>query len=160
MGDVLRASRRLQEIGHVGRAAFDGSWVLQDAAVRELEIVGEALNGLSDQFKARVSGLPVDAARGMRNHAAHRYWTLDLGTIWKTIENDIGPLIALLEGESDPPVRGQSAFDEEANELELGVLDTLVPQPPPKQCGKTVRAANKPCLLRPGHRGRCRSVLG
>ena len=112
VGDVLRASHRLQEIGRAGRGAFDDSWVLQDAAVRELEIAGEALSNLSARFKARLPGLPVDAARGMRNHAAHRYWILDLGTIWKTIENDIGPLIAMLEGEYDPPPTG-SVFDED-----------------------------------------------
>ena len=108
----MRAARRLQEIGRAGRTAFDGNWVLQDAAVRELEIVGEALNHLAAGFKARVPGLPVDAARGIRNHAAHRYWALDLGTLWKTIEDEIGPLVAMLEGEYDPPPTG-SVLDED-----------------------------------------------
>jgi|GEM_PF-3590825 len=48
--DVLRASRRLQEIGNAGRETFQRDWPLQDAAVRELEIIGEALYNLSDTF--------------------------------------------------------------------------------------------------------------
>ena len=106
--DILRArdSRRLQEIAASGRAAFDRSWPLQDAAIRELELLGEAMNKLSDEFKERVSGLPIEVARGLRNVVTHVYWAIDLDVIWDTILNDIGPLIATLENEYTPPPTG------------------------------------------------------
>lgn len=110
--DILRAARRLQEIAANGRVAFDRSWPLQDAAIRELELLGEAMNKLSDEFKERVSGLPIEVARGLRNVVAHEYWTIDLDVIWDTIIKDIGPLVATLENEYTPPPTG-SVLDED-----------------------------------------------
>lgn len=110
--DILRASRRLREIGKAGREAFNRSWPHQSAAVRELEIIGEAVKHLSDDFMESKPELPADLARGLRNRATHRYWTIDLDTIWNTVKDDIGPLIEMLKDEYTPPPSG-SVFDED-----------------------------------------------
>jgi uncharacterized protein with HEPN domain len=33
----------------------------------------------------------------MRNFAVHEYWGVELRTVWETIEQDLSPLIPLLE---------------------------------------------------------------
>ncbi|MCQ3806284.1 MAG: DUF86 domain-containing protein [Acidimicrobiaceae bacterium] len=58
-------------------------------------------------------------ARGLRNRAAHRYWTIDLGIIWRTIENDITPLIDALRQYYEPPASG-SVFDEDHSFPDVG----------------------------------------
>ncbi|WP_428117061.1 HepT-like ribonuclease domain-containing protein [Candidatus Poriferisodalis sp.] len=41
--DILDACNKLVEIAALGRAEFDRSWILQSAAERQLEIIGEAI---------------------------------------------------------------------------------------------------------------------
>ena len=112
--DILRASMRLAEIAKLGHEAFASDWVLQDAAARQLGIIGEAAGHLSDGLRQRVPDLQrtVRVAKGMRNHVVHKYWDTDEDIVWITLVEDIPELITMLEGEYTPPPSG-SVFDED-----------------------------------------------
>ena len=64
----------------------------QDAAIRNLEIIGEAARNIEryhPEFAARHSHVPWGIAYEMRNVLAHGYFKVDMGIVWRTIHNDL-----------------------------------------------------------------------
>jgi len=54
--------------------------------------IGENISRLSDTFKEKYVQIPWSQIIGLRNIAAHGYWTLDMETVWQTLEQDIPSL--------------------------------------------------------------------
>lgn len=72
-----------------------------DAVVRNLEIVGEAVNALPQAFRDQHNEIPWDDVRAMRNILAHAYFRVDLDIVWKTA-TVFGPrLLAYLRHQID-----------------------------------------------------------
>ncbi len=92
--DILGACDRLAQITARGRSAYDGDWVLRDAANYNLTVIGEALDRLSDGFVARHRDLPVRQAKSLRNKLAHEYFVADPDILWGTITQDVPALAA------------------------------------------------------------------
>lgn len=67
-----------------------------DACVRRLEIIGEAVKHLSDDFKASIPGIPWKDIAGFRDKAIHDYASIHAGIVWETIETDLPQLQAAL----------------------------------------------------------------
>jgi len=65
---------------------------IQDAVLRRLEIIGEAVRNLPKDFKEKQTGIPWDMIAGMRNVVAHEYFGVNVKRVWKTIEKDIPEL--------------------------------------------------------------------
>lgn len=73
---------------------FDENWIPQDVVVRNLEIIGEAGNHISEQLKMDNPNVYWDEMRGMRNVIAHIYFDLNTQQIWDTIQDDL-PVLRL-----------------------------------------------------------------
>ena len=76
------------------------SELVQDAVIRNLEIIGEASHNIEQKFPdfARAHPeLPLAVAYQMRNAVAHGYFKVDLEIVWNTIENDLSPLLAQVD---------------------------------------------------------------
>ena len=65
-----------------------------DAVARNLEIIGEAVRQLSDEFKGAHPDIPWNQIGGMRNRIVHEYFGLDLEIIWQVIQHDLPGLEA------------------------------------------------------------------
>ena len=74
------------------REAFFQEQMIQDAVVRQLEIIGEASRRLSDDFRDRHSYIPWRAMIGMRNRIAHDYLKIDVQVVWEVVRQDL-PLL-------------------------------------------------------------------
>jgi len=62
--------------------------MLQDAVVRNIEIIGEAANNLLEvgpEFAARYPSIPFGRIYGMRNRVAHGYFIKPTGTVGMTV---------------------------------------------------------------------------
>ncbi len=53
-----------------------------DAVVRNFEIIGEAANRLSDDFKHTHSNIDWQRLRGFRNRIVHEYFGIDYVIVW------------------------------------------------------------------------------
>jgi uncharacterized protein with HEPN domain len=65
---------------------------LQDAIVRRLEIIGEAVKNLPNSFKTKHPDIPWKQNAGMRDILIHKYFDVDLYLTWKVVKHEI-PLI-------------------------------------------------------------------
>lgn len=68
-----------------------------DAVIRNLEVIGEACNNIAKNhpdFAAKHATVPWSFACEMRNALAHGYFTVDLGIVWQTVQNDLPVLQA------------------------------------------------------------------
>jgi uncharacterized protein with HEPN domain len=68
---------------------------VQDAIVRNIEIIGEAANNIhkmDPDFSANHPELPWIEMRGMRNKVIHNYFDVDWAVVWSTVRNDLPKL--------------------------------------------------------------------
>lgn len=85
-------TRILRYCNDMDEASFLSNAMVQDAVIRNLEIIGEAsrnIERLAPQFVAAHPELPLTYAYEMRNVLAHGYYKVDLALVWKTIKRDL-----------------------------------------------------------------------
>lgn len=81
-----------QYAGGLSKVEFDRSSQVQDAVVRRLEIIGEAVKSIPDEFKARHSEIPWKKIAGMRDVLIHKYFSIDLNLLWNLLEKELKTL--------------------------------------------------------------------
>ncbi len=67
------------------------------ALVKCVEIIGEAANNITPETRDRLPEIPWIAIIAMRHRLVHGYFQINLDTVWKTLEEDLPPLIFALE---------------------------------------------------------------
>lgn len=77
--------------------SFMKNKLIQDGVIRELEIIGEAVKRLSDDFKNFHKNIPWKDMAGMRDKLIHDYFGVDIEAVWQTAKEDLGPLKEILE---------------------------------------------------------------
>lgn len=101
---VLDAIQRIKRQTAQGRARFEEDEVLQTAVMRWIEIVGEAVRGLSDELRDAHPEIPWRQIIAMRNIVVHVYFEVDTEAVWLAVEQDLPKLEvkvrALLEQET------------------------------------------------------------
>lgn len=92
LNHILQAIERIQRYtAGMGEAAFLNNELVQDAVLRNIEIIGEASNKLqrdNPAFAARYSGVPWMVMYTMRNRISHGYDQVDLEVVWQTVQGD------------------------------------------------------------------------
>ncbi len=90
---LLEALKRIFDyIDDIDEAGFLTNALVQDAVLRNFEIIGEASNKLvryHDEFVKQYSDVPWEDMYWMRNRISHGYFSIDFEIIWKTIEQDL-----------------------------------------------------------------------
>ena len=64
----------------------------QDAIIRRLEIIGEAVKNLPEDFKSQRTDIPWIKIAGMRDVLIHEYFAVDIPAVWDTIQSDLPKL--------------------------------------------------------------------
>lgn len=89
---MLECIERVQSYTIGGHEAFRSSQLIQDAVVRNLQIMAESSQRLSDATKSHLAEIPWRAIAGFRNMLVHGYMGLDLDVIWNVVTQDLPPL--------------------------------------------------------------------
>ena len=71
---------------------FLNSKQLQDAVIKRIEIIGEAVKNIPDDIKEKFKDIPWRNIIGMRDILIHQYLGVDLALIWKVVKGDIPEL--------------------------------------------------------------------
>jgi len=72
--------------------AFLGDVRTQDAVVRNLEVIGEAVKALSNRTRDSAPAVRWSSIAGMRDRLIHGYFSVDLDLVWDVLERDLGDL--------------------------------------------------------------------
>jgi uncharacterized protein with HEPN domain len=87
---ILGAIERIESYTRgLSESDFMNNFMIQDAVVRNLEIVGEASKKISPQLKEQHSDIPWKQITGMRDKLIHNYFGVDLISVWSVVENDL-----------------------------------------------------------------------
>lgn len=76
---------------------FESNVMLQDAVIRNIEIIGEASKKLSNDFRIKNKNIPWSDIAGMRDKLIHDYFGVDVEVVWQTVTQDIPLLEKLLK---------------------------------------------------------------
>ena len=59
------------------------------AVVKNIEILGEASNMLTEEFRQAHPQTPWKQVNGLRNYIVHEYFQVDNNVVWDVITNDL-----------------------------------------------------------------------
>jgi uncharacterized protein with HEPN domain len=98
---LLEALKRIFDyVDDIDEVGFLNNVLVQDAVLRNLEIIGEASNKLvrnHDEFIAQHPDVPWEDMYWMRNRISHGYFSIDFEIIWRTIEQDLPLLLTQIQ---------------------------------------------------------------
>jgi uncharacterized protein with HEPN domain len=76
----------LRYLESIDETQFRADELLQDAVIRNLEIIGEAVSKLIAALKANYLDVPWIEISGMRNRLIHGYISVNLQIVWDTVQ--------------------------------------------------------------------------
>ena len=85
---------RIDEYTNFDQDRFENSRMVQDAVVRNLQILTESSQRLSEEIKNSESQVPWRELSGFRNTLVHGYLGIDLVAVWTVVEQDLPALNA------------------------------------------------------------------
>jgi uncharacterized protein with HEPN domain len=89
-------SRVASYLDGIDEAKFMRTPLIQDAVMRQIQIIGEAANRLSAEYTASTAAIPWRDITGMRHKLVHDYMGVDLEAVWETAVRDLPALRAEL----------------------------------------------------------------
>lgn len=89
---IAERIRRIEDCAQEGKEAFESSHILQDAIVRNFEVIGEAVKQLSPEIREKYPGVPWRRVAGFRDVLIHDYMGVDLDEVWNVIQKDLPDL--------------------------------------------------------------------
>ena len=71
---------------------FERDELVQNWVVHHLQIIGEAVRGLTGELRERHPEVPWAQIIGMRNLLVHHYFGIDTDAVWNVIDKHLGGL--------------------------------------------------------------------
>jgi uncharacterized protein with HEPN domain len=94
---IREAAERVVRYTAGGRDAFLGDTMVQDAVVRNIEVIGEAVKQLSPELRDAHPDVPWKAIAGMRDRLIHGYDTVNFALVWEAVERHVPDLRVTVE---------------------------------------------------------------
>ena len=93
--DILHSANKIIKYTHqLSFEEFANDELIIDAVVRNFEIIGEAANRLTEEFKKQYTSIDWFRLRGFRNRIVHDYMGIDYEIVWN-IKKDFLPLLII-----------------------------------------------------------------
>jgi uncharacterized protein with HEPN domain len=90
---ILECSSKIKEYTHDGREKFLQSGVVQDAVLRNLQIMTESPQHLSAALKERHAEVDWRGLSGFQNILVHDYLGVDLEIVWTLVDEKPSGLV-------------------------------------------------------------------
>ena len=88
-GGAERDQRRCANYCGSDREGFFNDRMRQDATLRKLEVIGQAVTNLSEGTKSRQPDIPWKQIAGMRDKVIHDYFGVNLEIVWAVVQKEL-----------------------------------------------------------------------
>ncbi|WP_235335424.1 DUF86 domain-containing protein [Aphanizomenon flos-aquae] len=92
MSNIQECIERIEEYTKGGKEEFMQTKMIQDAVIRNFEIIGEATKRLSPELRSKYSDVPWQQMAGLRDVLIHDYLKVNLNLVWQIIEQNLSDL--------------------------------------------------------------------
>jgi len=92
LAHIRDSIQAIREYTQDGETAFLKDRKTQDAVIRNLEIIGEAVKNIPAEITDRYEHIPWKKIAGMRDRLIHHYFGVNLKMVWGVVENRLDEL--------------------------------------------------------------------
>ncbi len=93
LNDILESIEKIENYLEGLRVTdFENNSSIQDAVMRRLEIIGEAVKHLPEEIKNKYPNIPWKDIAGMRDILIHEYAGVQVERVWRTAKDDLSTL--------------------------------------------------------------------
>jgi uncharacterized protein with HEPN domain len=93
LSNIKECIERIEEYTKGGKEEFMQNKMIQDAVIRNFEIIGEATKRLSPELRSQYSDVPWQQMAGLRDVLIHDYLKVNLNLVWQIIEQNLSSFI-------------------------------------------------------------------
>ena len=119
LAHILECIEKIERFTADGKGRFLQDVMVQDAVLRNFEVIGEAAKRLVDSYRAAHPEIPWRALAGLRDVLIHQYEGVDQEKVWAIVENELPGLRQAIAGLLPPldqlerELAGEDATQEE-----------------------------------------------
>lgn len=96
--DILDSINRIDEYTKgISEKEFEKNTEKQDAVLRRIEVIGEAVKNISKATRAKYPDVRWREIAGMRDVVIHQYFGVTVGLVWRVVTSDIPDLKIKIE---------------------------------------------------------------
>ena len=93
LDDILESISYIEAyVAGMSKEDFDEDTLRQDAVIRRLEMIGQAVKDLPDDLRDRHPEVPWKKIAGARDILSHQYFRVDLDLTWDMVELNVPEL--------------------------------------------------------------------
>lgn len=96
--NILEAIEKIESYTTSGKEEFMKSTLIQDAVIRNLEIIGEATKNISQDIRDKNNKIPWKQMAGLRDVLIHDYMGISLKIVWNVVQNELPTLKIMIKG--------------------------------------------------------------
>ncbi|QUH26148.1 DUF86 domain-containing protein [Serpentinicella alkaliphila] len=94
---IIESIRSIESYIEPGESEFFRSKLIQDAVIRNLEIIGEATKRISKELRLKEYDIPWKEMAGLRDVLIHDYFGVDLDILWNVVRKELPRIHILIQ---------------------------------------------------------------
>ncbi len=102
LAQMLERILRIESYTWEGESSFLQNPLIQDAVIRNLEVIGEAAKRVPDEFRVQHPDIPWRALTGFRDVLIHQYEGVGLALVWSAVATSLPELRQAIEAVLPP----------------------------------------------------------
>jgi uncharacterized protein with HEPN domain len=96
LAHILECAERIEQYTRGGKEAFLCDTMIQDAVIRNFEVISEAAKTIPEDYRNRYTDIPWKLMAGFRDVLIHDYEGVDIKQVWKITNEDLPKVKAAL----------------------------------------------------------------
>jgi len=118
LAHIMECIQKIERFTQGGKGRFLEDELVQDAVLRNFEVIGEAAKRLDEVYRASHPEIPWRAIAGLRDVLIHQYEGVELERVWAIVEKDLPGLKQSIAGLLPPleQLEREIAGDDESSD--------------------------------------------